>query len=69
MTQHLPLTIYTPESQLRHPRQLLRAMFHDLKASRELAWRLFGRNISSQYRQSMLGYFWAFLPPLFTTLV
>lgn len=42
-------------------------MFHDLLASRELAWRLFVRDISARYRQSMLGYVWAFLPPIVST--
>lgn len=59
--------IYTPDSDLSRPLQLLRAMFHDLWASRGLAWRLFVRDTSAQYRQSMLGYLWAFLPPLATT--
>ena len=43
-------------------------MFRDLRASRELAWRLFIRDISAQYRQSILGYVWAFLPPLVASL-
>jgi len=67
-TEELPEVVYTPESQLRKPRQLLKSMWHDLMASRELAWRLFVRNISAMYRQTMLGYVWAFLPPVFTTL-
>ncbi len=64
----LPLTVYTPESPLRHPGKLARDMVGDLLASRELAWRLFIRDISALYRQSILGYVWAFLPPLVTTL-
>jgi lipopolysaccharide transport system permease protein len=44
-------------------------MGQDLRASRELAWRLLVRNISAQYRQSLLGYAWAFVPPLFTSLI
>jgi lipopolysaccharide transport system permease protein len=60
----LTVNVYTPESPLRHPRRFLREMFRDLRASRELAWRLFVRDTSAQYRQSMLGYVWAFLPPL-----
>ncbi len=68
MSNQLSKVVYTPESALRRPRQLLSAMVHDLFASRELAWRLFVRNISAQYRQSVLGYFWAFLPPIATTL-
>ncbi len=57
-------TIYTPEPLLRNPLRLLREMWADLLASRELAWRLLIRNISAMYRQTMFGYLWAFLPPL-----
>ena len=60
----LAVNVYTPESPLLHPRRFLREMFRDLRASRELAWRLFVRDTSAQYRQSVLGYVWAFLPPL-----
>ncbi|MGB7445398.1 MAG: ABC transporter permease [Coleofasciculaceae cyanobacterium] len=59
-----PEVIYTPESRLRHPTRLLKLMWRDLLASRELAWRLMVRDISAQYRQSFLGIAWAFLPPL-----
>ena len=65
----LPKTVYSAESSLRNPLVLLKSLFVDLKASRELAWRLFVRNISSKYRQTCLGYLWALLPPLFTTLL
>ena len=58
-----PRVRYTPESRLRRPGQLLREMWRDLLASRELAWRLLVRDISAQYRQSLLGVFWAFIPP------
>jgi lipopolysaccharide transport system permease protein len=44
-------------------------MLADLGASRELAWRLAVRDISSQYRQSILGLFWAFVPPLLSALL
>jgi lipopolysaccharide transport system permease protein len=63
-TTSLTVNVYTPESPLRHPHRFLREMYRDLQASRELAWRLFVRDTSAQYRQSMLGYLWAFLPPL-----
>jgi len=69
MSDHTVETVYTPESQLRRPRQLLRSMVHDVLASRELAWRLFVRNIRAMYRQTMLGCVWAFLPPILTTVV
>nr|WP_254433182.1 MULTISPECIES: ABC transporter permease [unclassified Dolichospermum] len=60
--------IYTPESRIRHPKQLLQEMVRDLLASRELAWRLLVRDISAQYRQSLLGVLWAFFPPIITAL-
>jgi lipopolysaccharide transport system permease protein len=44
-------------------------MSRDLRASRELAWRLFLRDLSAQYRQSYLGYLWMLLPPLAQMLV
>ena len=65
----LKKTVYSPESHLRQPGLLVREMLADLFASRGLAWRLFVRNISAQYRQTMLGYLWAFLPPLFSMAV
>ncbi len=39
-------------------------MLQDLLRSRGLAWRLFIRNISARYRQSLVGYLWAILPPI-----
>ena len=61
--------VYTSDSPLRRPGQLLYDMCKDISESRELALRLFLRNIRSKYRQTMFGYVWAFLPPVFTTLV
>jgi lipopolysaccharide transport system permease protein len=57
---------YTPESPLRNPVSFVNAMFADLSASRELAWRLLLRSIKAMYRQTAFGYVWAFLPPLLT---
>lgn len=62
--RHFSETVYTPESRIRRPLQLWREMRCDLLASRELAWRLMVRDISAQYRQSFLGVFWAFVPPI-----
>ncbi len=59
-----PEIVYTPDSLLHRPRFLLRTMWHDLCASRELAWRLMIRDISAQYRQALLGIIWAFVPPI-----
>lgn len=60
--------IYTPESRVRHPIQMLKEMLTDLFLSRELAWRLLSRDIRSQYRSSFLGIFWAIIPPLLTAV-
>lgn len=61
--------VYSPDSQMRKPGLLLRSMWRDLLGSRELAWRLFVRDVTAKYRQSMLGVLWAFLPPIATGLV
>jgi lipopolysaccharide transport system permease protein len=68
MKQELPETIYSPESQLLNLSKLLSRMYADLKNCRFLAWRLFVRNLSAQYRQTALGYIWLFLPPVATTV-
>lgn len=68
-SENLPVTIYTKESQIRTPRQLARSMIKDLKASTELSWTLFIRDITAQYRQSLLGVLWTFLPPIVTSFV
>ena len=47
---------------------MVKDMFRDLAISSGLAWRLMVRDISSQYRQTFLGYLWAILPPLATSL-
>jgi lipopolysaccharide transport system permease protein len=65
----LPLRTYTPESELAHPQRLLRSMWSELLAGRELAWRLAVRDISAQYRQSVLGVLWALIIPLANTAV
>jgi len=65
----LPIAVYTPESQIRSPVKLCMAMLRDLADSRELAWRLFVRDVSARYRQSMLGILWAFLPALLSGIV
>lgn len=60
----LPEVVYTPDSALRQPTRLLADMFRDLGNSRELAWRMFVRDVKADYRQSFLGYVWILLPPL-----
>lgn len=60
----LSTVVHRPHSELRRPIALFKRMVRDLLASKELAWQLMRRNINAQYRQSFLGIFWAFIPPL-----
>jgi lipopolysaccharide transport system permease protein len=62
--EHSTITVYTPESSIRHPARLIQDMFRDLIAGRELAWQLAVRDIRAQYRQTALGLLWAFILPL-----
>lgn len=64
-----PIAVYTPASKLTDPVGLFQSMVRDLALSRELAWRLFLRNISARYRQTFLGYAWAIVIPIVTTAV
>ncbi len=61
------VVIYSAESEIRHPVQLLQNIAADFYGGRELAWRLFLRNLRGMYRQTVLGLFWAFLPPIANT--
>ena len=63
----MPATRYNARPALRHPGQFARAALRDLRASRELAWRLFLRDLKARYRASILGYIWIILPPLAVT--
>ena len=65
----VPTSVQTPDSALRDPAKLFADIAKDLWAGRELAWRMFLRNIRGLYRQTFLGLFWAFLPPIANTLV
>lgn len=62
------ITVYTPESPLRHPVRMLGQMFKDLWLARDLAWRLTVRDVSAQYRQAFLGLAWALILPLVNTV-
>ena len=68
-TRVLPVTVYSPDSSLAHPRTMLRAMFRDLAVGRELAMRLAVRDLSAQYRQAFLGFLWAIVVPLANAIV
>jgi len=60
----MTVRVYTPESLLSNPVKMAKEMLRDLWTGRELAWRLFLRDLSAQFRQTFLGYVWAFLPPV-----
>lgn len=64
--QHQKLTVYSAESSRRNLLYHLKNILHDLPDSHELGLRLFKRNLKAQYRQSLLGFLWALLPPLMT---
>jgi len=61
--------IYTPDSIMRTPFRLICQLWKDLKNSRGLAWRLFVRDFSAKYRQSIFGVLWAFVPPILVGLI
>jgi homopolymeric O-antigen transport system permease protein len=63
------MRVYTPDSPIRAPLAFLKTLFRDARAARILAWRLFVRDISAQYRQTAMGYLWTALPAVFTALV
>jgi lipopolysaccharide transport system permease protein len=48
---------------------ILRSIFSELGSSHNLGYRLAVRNIKARYRQSFLGMFWIFLPPIATSAV
>lgn len=65
----VPITVYTCRSEVRNPFRLLQNMLHDFWRGRELAWRLFLRNLRGLYRQTLFGLFWVLIPPLANTAI
>lgn len=63
------ITRYSADSEVRDPIKLLGDIAKDAWSGRDLAWRLFLRNVRGMYRQTFLGLFWAFLPPIANTAV
>jgi homopolymeric O-antigen transport system permease protein len=59
---------YSAETPLRHPFLIVKEIISGIRDARELAWVLFSRDVRAQYRQTYLGYFWAFIPPLAASL-
>ncbi len=62
-------TVYNSEPEISRPLQLLKNVFQSAWEGRELAWRLFLRNLRGMYRQTALGLLWIFLPPLANTAI
>jgi lipopolysaccharide transport system permease protein len=60
---------YTPDSIRWQGWHTWGIMLRECLDSRELIWRLILRDISARYRQSVLGYLWAVLPPTVTVAV
>ena len=61
--------VYSPDTIARGGLPVLREMIDEQVASRELTWRLFVRDLSAKYKQSVLGFLWAFLSPIATVAV
>lgn len=60
--------VYTSDKKT-HFFQELRAIYQDTKSSNFLAYQMAKRDLQSQYRQSFLGFFWAFMPIITNSLV
>jgi lipopolysaccharide transport system permease protein len=66
MAERAPYTaVYKPDQNRGWGISVWITMFRQLVASRELIWRLFVRDFSARYRQSLLGVLWAVLLPVF----
>jgi lipopolysaccharide transport system permease protein len=60
--------VYTTEPAVWHPIALIRRMLRESWQFRELVRRVIWRNLRAQYRQSLLGYLWAFIPSVATAV-
>lgn len=61
-------TVYTSDKKT-HFFQELKAIYKDTRTSNFLAYQMAKRDLQSQYRQSLLGFFWAFAPIITNSLV
>ncbi len=65
LMKQIPIKVYT-----KHSQETFLALFKEigkgLLEGRELAWRLFVRDLKVSYTKSFLGIFWLFLPPVAT---
>lgn len=61
--------IYEAAAERRPGLTVWREAFRETWRARELAWGLFVRDLSVRYRQSALGYLWAVVPGIATTVL
>jgi lipopolysaccharide transport system permease protein len=66
--RHNKVVVYTPDAHLGFGWGVWKEMLLELIGSRELIWRLFLRELSARYRQSVFGYIWAVLPAIVATI-
>ena len=63
------ITIYSADKSSHSIFAYLNDIAHELPQAHELGTRIFKRNLKALYRQSLLGFGWALLPPLATALL
>jgi lipopolysaccharide transport system permease protein len=56
--------VYTADPQVRDPKAVLGAMVRGMFGSTYIAWRLFLKDVKSEYAKARLGILWDFLDPL-----
>ena len=61
-------TVYTSDKRTHFFKELI-AIFQDIRKSNFLAYQMAKRDLQAQYRQSFLGFFWAFAPIITNSLV
>lgn len=61
----MKITVYSSQNSFSLP-QLFKEIVLGFLEGRELAWRLFVRDIKASYKKSFLGILWIFIPPLLT---
>ena len=65
--EHEKIIVYSSESTEKSLTKHFSDIWHELPQAHELGFRLFVRNIKSTYRQSLLGFGWALIPPFITS--
>ena len=64
----LKTVVYTSDKKT-HFFQELKAIYRDIKSSNFLAYQMTKRDIQSQHRQSLLGFFWILAPVIINSLI